>query len=309
MIASGKDEQRDRVKPVLRQRPRRGGALIFLLVFTGMALTIAATVLLSNNAQHLKQLLLWFDIDWPPARIAAPGKSPVQAKTDRPAPATIDLPPRFFNPPDVAVAGVFLREMRDLGPQVCKDFTQIGIDNNGWRQSPLDRSTFECLSDEPATDGTGARGSAEPSLFFIAKGDPDGEIRSIRMKLVLADSAQDPPMRQRMIDGVKLLEEQTGWRDLSQFVDSIATLKDLVTSHSGMSYSFQREFTDPHRFNLIVMATNKLPTVKRSRAYFDRKDWLPAAPHSPQRWPFVETPKTSRPEMPDAAVKPTGRTP
>ena len=305
MHATGmdKDSQKDGVTPgtgASRPLPAPGskrgnGLVVFAIVFATIAMVIGAVLLFANDARNYRRMIAYLHLEHLLETPEPATRAPSSVKSNRLKPAIMRLPLRILDTPQTDVAGTFLREMRDLGPEVCKAFDKIGIENSGWQQSAMDRKSFECLSEDapvppdpgPDANGEEAPVETEPSLFFIAKGDPDGEIRSIRIKLVLTGSEKDEAVRKRLMGALSLLKEQTSWSDLSQFIDSIEALKPLTTQHSGMSYSFKPEFTDPNRYNLIVMNTAKDPLVRRARAYFDRATWLPKAPPVEPRWPFV----------------------
>lgn len=273
-------------------RARFGGGVVFALVFLTIALSILGVVLTANNQQNLHRLLARLDIDWPIGASEQAQRAPPALKGKRLESVAVRIPAHFMAMPEVDVPGSFVREMRNLGPAFCRAFDEAGISNPGWAQSPMDRRTFECLSEEllgqADTDGDGEADAPVASFFFIAKGDPEGEITSIRMKLVAPPGAEGTQARRKLENAVQVLIETTGWSDLADLDASVRQLADYEHLRFGMSYSFKREFTNGDRFNLIVLPTNKDPASRRARAYFERSTWLPTAPAVPLDWPRME---------------------
>lgn len=257
------------------RRPRFGGGLIFAAVFFSVACGIGAALLFANDRQNLKALIRWAGIDQKWGKVQEPHRPPQPLKGQPETIRPTMLPDRVISAPDMRSAGAFVREMRNLGPAFCAAFDAAGISNQGWQESQFGGKTFECLSEDvikPLGDGPGA------SFFFIAKGQPDGEINSIRMKLVAPDTDAGRASYDKLISAVTTLIHQTGWNDLAPLLHSIRSLADYTSVRFGMSYKFNREFTASDRYNLIILPSDRDPAVRRSRDYFDQANWMRVPP-------------------------------
>ncbi|MCL6705576.1 DUF6030 family protein [Pseudomonas sp. R2.Fl] len=245
-------------------------------MFLSVAVGIGAVLLLANDRQNLKALGRWAGVDLSWGTVQEPHRPPEPLKGQ---PETIQptmLPDRVMHEPDMEAVGAFVREMRDLGPAFCAAFDAAGINNEGWRESPFGGSTFECLS-EDLIKPLGEEGPSA-SFFFIAKGRPDGEINSIRMKLVAPDTEAGRASHDKLVSAITTLMHQTGWSDLAPLLDSARSLADYTSVRFGMSYKFNKEFTASDRYNLIILPMDRDPAVVRSRDYFDQAKWMPVPP-------------------------------
>lgn len=254
-------------------RPSRAGVLIFAAVFLATGLGILTVVLFANERAHLKTLLETLDLQWP-FETERRVPQPVALKGQRLPAVAIKSPAHLLAPPDLDAAGGFVRDMLGYGPPFCAAFEKAGFEISGWQASQFDRTTFECLSE--TLFETAADPNAHGSFFFTVKGEPGGSINSLRMKLVAPDGADGEAAHATLVKGLGLLIEQTGWTDLDAMLASVKDLRNFSAQYFGLSYRFAQEFTSPNRFNLIILPTNREPPAKRSRAYFDTKDWLPA---------------------------------
>lgn len=260
------------VAPVRR---KTGGRWLFALLVLAIASAILATVLLANDMQNLRAVYRHYGLPWP-FEDKQVERAPRTLKGKRLAALPIKLPDHVLAAPDVANLGALVRDIRRPGELFCAAFAENGMQNGGWQPSQFDSTTFECLSETliPSTDGS----AQNASFFFIAKGDPEGNIGSIRMKLVAPDTDAGKKVHAMLVRAVELLIEQTQWGDLSAAVDHATRLEDFQAVRFGLSFKFTREFTAPNRFNLIVLPTGKTPAIKATRAYFARQDWLPVPP-------------------------------
>lgn len=257
------------------RRPRFGGGLIFAAVFLSVACGIGAILLLANDRQNLKAIIRWAGIEqrWGTAQKPHTPPEPLKGQPEAIRPTM--LPERVMSEPDMRSAGAFVREMRNLGPAFCAAFDAAGISNRGWEKSQFGGSTFECLSEDlikPLGEGPGA------SFFFIAKGQADGEIDSIRMKLVAPDTEAGRASHDKLVSAITTLIHQTGWSDLAPLLNSVRSLTDYASVRFGMSYKFNREFTASDRYNLIILQADRDPAVSRSRNYFDQERWMRVPP-------------------------------
>ncbi|WP_156951584.1 DUF6030 family protein [Ciceribacter selenitireducens] len=247
--------------------------LLFAVLLVAFALAIAATLLLANDRRNLRILLDRYELNWllEPATDEPRGTRALRGR--RLAPVAISIPARYFAGPENAAIGAFVREVRASGGELCAAFKAAGVDNGGWLPSQFDSKTYECLSETllPATE----EGGQNASFFFIAKGTPEGEVGSIRMKLVAPETGDGETVHRLLVKALEQLIEQARWLDLAPAIASAEALSDFTAVRFGVSFRFTHEFTAPRSYNLIVLPTSKDPAVKRSRAYFDTLQWLP----------------------------------
>lgn len=256
--------------------PRKSAMLLFAVLLVTFALAIAATLLLANDRRNLRILLDRYELNWllEPATDEPRGTRALRGR--RLAPVAISIPARYFAGPENAAIGAFVREVRASGGELCAAFKAAGVDNGGWLPSQFDSKTYECLSETllPATE----EGGQNASFFFIAKGTPEGEVGSIRMKLVAPETGDGETVHRLLVKALEQLIEQARWLDLAPAIASAEALSDFTAVRFGVSFRFTHEFTAPRSYNLIVLPTSKDPAVKRSRAYFDTLQWLPLPP-------------------------------
>lgn len=266
--------------------PKKSALLLFVSLLVVFTLVIAATLLLANDRRNLRLLLDRYDIDWMTEKetekeITQPsGTRALRGRRLTAAP--VSIPVQFFAPPEVEAFGAFVREVRAKGADLCAAFKAAGIENNGWQPSQFDTKTYECLTETVfAADENGAQNA---SFFFIAKGTPEGEIRSIRMKLVAPETPEGDSVHRLFIKAMEQLIAEARWLDLTPAVESAETLTDFTSARFGISFRFTHEFTAPRSYNLIVVPASGDPRVKRSRQFFDQDQWLPV-PRAVDRLP------------------------
>jgi hypothetical protein len=294
--------------------PRKSAMLLFAVLLVAFALAIAATLLLANDRRNLRILLDRYDLNWllEPATGEPRGTRALRGR--RLAPVPISIPARYFTGPESAAIGAFVREVRASGGELCAAFKAAGVDNSGWQPSQFDSKTYECLSETllPATE----EGGQNASFFFIAKGTPEGEVGSIRMKLVAPETEDGQTVHRLLVKALEQLIEQARWLDLAPAIASAEALSDFTAVRFGVSFRFTHEFTAPRSYNLIVLPTSKDPAVKRSRAYFDTLQWLPLPsviarlpeylrPHVVATKPLSSTPDPDAPAAPAPAKRKT----
>ncbi|MCM2472779.1 hypothetical protein HGO38_04720 [Rhizobium sp. CG5] len=265
--------QNSRGRPkVAPGRRKTSGRWLFALLVLAIGSAILATVLLANDMQNLRAIYRHYGLPWP-LEDKQVERAPRPLKGKRLIALPIKLPDHVLAAPEMDSIGALVRDIRRPGDLFCAAFADNGMPNGGWQPSQFDKTTFECLSETliPSTD----EAAQNASFFFIAKGDPDGNIGSIRMKLVAPDTDAGKTVHAMLVRSVELLIEQTQWGDLAEAVEHATRLEDFQAVRFGLSFKFTREFTAPNRFNLIVLPTGKTPAIKATRAYFARQDWLP----------------------------------
>ncbi|MBV2183679.1 MAG: hypothetical protein KUL88_03940 [Rhizobium sp.] len=250
--------------------------LLFVALLVAFALAIVATLLLANDRRNLRALIDRYDLDW---LLKTPSDQPNGTKAlrgRRLSPVPVAIPACFFAGPETAALGAFVREVRASGAELCAAFKAAGIDNGGWQPSQFDSRIYECLSETlpPAAQ----EGERSAPFFFIAKGTPEGEVGSIRMKLVSPETEDGETVHRLLVRALEQLIEQARWLDLAPAIASAEALEGYTAVRFGISFRFTHEFTALRSYNLIVLPTSKDPAVKRSRAYFDTPQWLRLPP-------------------------------
>jgi hypothetical protein len=268
-----KDTSGLRGTPTKPAPPRKSAMLLFAVLLVAFALAIAATLLLANDRRNLRLLLDRYELNWLLETASDEPRGTRALRGRRLAPVPVAIPARFFAGPETAALGAFVREVRARGEELCAAFKAAGIDNGGWQPSQFDSRTYECLS-ETVLQAT-QEGERNASFFFIAKGTPEGEVGSIRMKLVSPETEDGATVHRLLVRALEQLIEQARWLDLAPAIASADALEDYTSVRFGISFRFTHEFTALRSYNLIVLPTSKDPAVKRSRGYFDTLQWLP----------------------------------
>lgn len=252
--------------------PRRSAMLLFAALLVAFALAIIATLLLANDRRNLRALLDHYDLHWLLAETPRQPAGTRALRGRRLAAVPISIPARFFAAPEDTALGTIVREVRASGFELCAAFKAAGVDNQGWQQSQFDRKTFECLSETvlPAKE----EGAQKASFFFIAKGTPEGEVGSIRMKLVAPETEDGETVHRLLVKALEQLIEQARWLDLAPAIANAEALTEFTAVRFGLSFRFTQEFSAARSYNLIILPTSRDPVVKRSRAYFDTAQWL-----------------------------------
>lgn len=282
-------------------RPKRSSHLLFGVLVVIILSAIAATFLLANDMYHLRSLARRYGLD---RLLAEPSgtDAPVALKGRRLEPVPVNVPRYFFTDFIEPAAGTFVRDIRLKGPTLCSELSRAGLKNPGWQPSEYDRRTSECLSETrfaaPATDG------GEASLFFIAKGTPEGEVRSIRMKLVAPAGMPGETAQAWLVEALSEIIDRTTWRDFTPAIDAARKLTDYSAIRFGISVEFSRDFVITDGYNFILAPNGRNPLVRRTRAYFSPDGWLPLKPGEPRlpaatirhwRMPEASPAKTGRP--------------
>lgn len=252
--------------------PRRSAMLLFAALLVAFALAIIATLLLANDRRNLRALLDHYDLHWLLVETPRQPAGTRALRGRRLAAVPISIPARFFAAPEDTALGTFVREVRASGFELCAAFKAAGVDNQGWQHSQFDRKTFECLSETvlPAKED----GAQNASFFFIAKGTPEGEVGSIRMKLVAPETEDGETVHRLLVKALEQLIEQARWLDLAPAIANAEALTEFTAVRFGLSFRFTQEFSAARSYNLIILPTSRDPVVKRSRAYFDTAQWL-----------------------------------
>jgi hypothetical protein len=263
--------------------PRRRSRVVFWVAAIAILSAIAATALLANDKRNLRIIAERYHLTWldlapvVPPRPPSPTKPPTRPIAVRPAVGKL-APQRFFSDLQ-AVPGVFLRHWKIAGEDICSRITEAGIAVSKWGKGGLDNETFECSYQTPVSETST---SEQPSLFVIVRGAPKGDIGNVRIKAILPETPAGNELQKKLQVLVRVLIEETQWRDLSDAANQIDELQNVTKSAFGARLVFSHEFGDPRRFNLILDLDSATAHQRAAAAYFDRSKHL-ALPHGPSR--------------------------
>lgn len=257
-------------------RKRRGGILIFALVFLAIAGAISATVLLANDRRNLHLLMRHVGIETRSMVIPKPGKME-SFKGKRLQGVAVLLPDNSFTLPLKGRESAFLRNLRKNGEALCQRFRKENFDTTQWAASSLSQTVFECSSEAALPN---SERPDDPSTFFlIVKGTEDGQILSARVKFIFTEPAQRAPLAARTARMLTVFAEHTDWLDLAEVAPKVAALETFTLENFGISVRFSSEFSGEGRYNLIVAPTAKLqPAQRRTADYFNRANYWPLLP-------------------------------
>lgn len=256
---------------------KRHGALIFWLVFLAIAGGIAATLLLANNRRNLNLVLREIGIEDRKMVIPKPGAME-SFKGRRIDGIAVVIPGHMLVPPLEGRDSAFLRtlENRD-GEALCLLLRKEGFDMTPWEGGVFSKSVLECSYELSVANTSGA---GDPSTFFLmVKGNAAGDLLSARAKVVVADVGAQAELAKRTADALKAFALHTHWLDFANGLPKVAALEPFVITSHGMTVRFQREFSGPGQFNLILAAAAPLaPALRRTRDYFERRRYWPLLP-------------------------------
>lgn len=257
--------------------PRRRSRIVFWIAAIAILSAIVATALLANGERNLRAIAERYHITWlnltlpppprPPPHINGKAKSiPVLPRAGKPAARLLaDLQ---------AAPAAFLRHWKISGETICGRIAQAGVAVGQWHQGDLDSSTFECSYETPIADNAP---SEQPSLFIIVRGLPDGEVDNVRIKVILPDTPAGNTLRQQFQTLVRMLVQETQWRDLGEAADQIDKLENVTVSAFGAKLVFSHEFANPRRFNLILDLDKPNKDQNATAAFFDTSKHFPLA--------------------------------
>lgn len=255
--------------------PRRRSRIVFWIAALAVVSAIAATALLANDKRNLRAIAERYHIAWLDFAPTIPPRLPPPVKHARliaVSPAVeIPLPPRLFSDLQAAPSS-FLRRWKISGETICGRIAQAGIAIGRWKQGDLDSSTFECSYETPISE---TATSEQPSLFVIVRGTSDGEVANVRIKAILPDSPAGADLNRQFQALVRVLVQETQWRDLDEAAAQIEKLQNVSQSTFGAKLVFSHEFANPRRFNLILDLDKPTRDQVVTASFFDRSKQLP----------------------------------
>lgn len=263
--------------------PKRRSRIVFWIAALVILSAIVATALLANDKRNLRTIAERYHITW--LDFTPPPSPPQPAPRVRRGARLIAVAPfvgkpvsrQFFADMQAAPAR-FLRHWKISGETVCNQIAQAGFAVGPWHQGDLDNSTFECSYQTPFSE---TAASEQPSLFVIVRGTSDGDIANLRVKAILPDTQAGNKLKQQFQTLVRVLVQETQWRDFDDAADQIDKLQNVTQSTFGAKLVFSHEFANPRRFNLILDLEAPAQDQAAAVAYFDTTKHLPFATTSP----------------------------
>jgi len=254
---------------------RRRGTLFFWFLFVAIAGAIATTVLFARDGYNYRRLMHALGIKT--AQIAAPPKparSTQKYKGKRLKDVPVDVDPIVFKRPIKDGQSAFLRDMRQDGESLCKQFAAAGFKMSPWAPGTFSKKIYECWSEEtyPGADDP----NNQSTFFLMVKGAPAGEILSTRVKFIFNNQATRDDLIGKAAKVLTLYAKELHWADLLDHVNDIQALKPFSIDAFGLDVKFTAEFSAPGRYNLIMSRdANMSREEKRTRFFFDRSEYLP----------------------------------
>lgn len=119
---------------------------------------------------------------------------------------------------------------------LCAELNALGMENNGWRRAPFQRSRWQCASD--LVDLTTASVDYGPAtLFFLLRGPQETKIDYLRLKLNVEDPKQMQLGRDAMRQVIGELSERYAWAVPEPFFEAINSSKPLEMIDRGVRLS------------------------------------------------------------------------
>jgi len=269
MLQPSVDNKIKSSNPAAPMPPRPAKRRVLWLMIAVSFSIVAATVLLSNNQQHLRSLLKVIGRDdllaSPSKRVFAtrPAETVIQRRT-------LPLALNLMLPVEITQASTFLRTWRRTGPEFCRALNVAGIAVSGWAEALISGSgTSECFYERTWSDGEKHR-----SEFYLVRGNAAGELSTVRVKIVnppSADGRLEPAFLNRLQD----LIEMIGWPDFSGALKPVGEMRDVESSGFGARLMFKKEPSSEASFNLILSIVPNGPLEVKTSKYFARQLWLP----------------------------------
>ena len=266
--------------PGMEQKTRkRHGALIFLLVFLAVAGAIVATVLLANDRRNLRLVMRKIGLEPETQTMLIPKPGAMEAfKGKRIQGVAVLLPRQMLLPPVANSDSAFLRtlEKKD-GEGLCVALREEGFDMTAWQGGAFTPSVLECSYEMSVAN---PEKPDDPSTFFMMiKGNTAGDLLSARAKIVIASVSAQAELAKRAADALKTFALHTRWLDMADELAKVASLQTFIASSHGITARFQKEFSGPGRFNLILSASSPLTKAqRRTQDYFTRSRFWPMLP-------------------------------
>lgn len=236
-----------------------------------VCLTIFSVFLLANDKRHLRALLAYYNVaHWMPLQADlkkeyAPHTTP-RKKTSA---AIAIIPEHLLTLPNVNSLSAFTRELRVSGPELCGALSRVeGFSEGGsWMVDPFDHQRFECqmLSSSGVSEADPAS-----SIFIDIKGDPNGAVKSARIKVKTVSGTLDPTIQVALTKAYSILIAQTRWPDFAAKSSFLTSPKPFTMEAFGATISLQQERFDPESFNLFLKETESSAEQKRTRLYFNQ---------------------------------------
>jgi len=261
------------------RRLRRRGLRLAVFIFLIFCLAIVIGVLTSDKQRRMHALI---------ARIAEflPGQTdeeaePTLLRGKRLTTTKVLVPARFFESPRLLDVAAPVRQFRVSGQTLCSDIKAAGIGTSEWVQNPFSPDIFNCIA-ETTLPATKPDGDA-PSFFMVVRGNADGRITQIRLKVIEVKSSRE--IWQRYDAALDLILKASRWPDFAAEFDRLRSLDPFDANHFGIGLKMTREFMGPERYNIIFMPEDDGELQRRTRAQLDARQSLKQAPLLAKLWP------------------------
>ncbi|MBB4010242.1 hypothetical protein GGQ71_004540 [Rhizobium taibaishanense] len=191
------------------------------------------------------------------------------------------VPARFFESPRLLDVAAPVRQFRVSGQTLCSEIKAAGIGTSEWVQNPFSPDIFNCIA-ETTLPATKPDGDA-PSFFMVVRGNADGRITQIRLKVIEVKSSRE--IWQRYDAALDLILKASRWPDFAAEFDRLRSLDPFDANHFGIGLKMTREFMGPERYNIIFMPEDDGELQRRTRAQLDARQSLKQAPLLAKLWP------------------------
>lgn len=227
-----------------------------------IAAALALTVLLANDARHLRMLLAHYGLSHWLEPVQPPPSAQVSVEKEAPAPAAPESeagPAAFL----FTTTGQtpFARALHLSPARLCDLMQTAGFEGVEWRAAPGGGGLFEC-SGERLFSGAAQDEQSQPSLFAIVRGTEDERLALLRLKLVAPAGMEDAAVLKALDDFLALLITETGWSDLEPVRARIARLESIREETAGFDLRFSREVTNEAAYNLILRPADGKPDAR-----------------------------------------------
>lgn len=232
---------------------------------------VIGTVMLSNDMRNLKAVAHRMGLDWvlktPVAAKPAPQKAFRSAE-----PAIISLSPHLLEEPHEELVGGFLRVWRITGPAMCKILRDTDIAAGAWAPAVFDAGAFEC-SFERIYEKQEDR--ILSSLFLVVRGNPDGTMANIRIKIVKPKTGAYGLLDANIFHVFETILTQLHWMDCRNALAEIQQLKDVKAECFGTSINFAQETINSGSFNFTLSLRAASGPETKTQNYFSPERWMP----------------------------------
>lgn len=240
-----------------------------LLSVLTVCFAILATVLLANDRRHLKSLLVHLNLV---SETHDANRQPETRAVERKriAGVSVDLPRHLLKVEQSGARTTFIRDFVVSGKDLCERLTtEIFPKSQGWLASPIDPQRFECMGE--FAGGNPADPARQSSLFLEIRGEASGKIKSIRMKAVAPPTPEGALITAKLDAALAIIIERARWADLAALREPARRMQAYQAQHFGISVSIKPERAEPHRLNVILLATSRMPELELTNRFINSR--------------------------------------